>query len=117
MSFIQTNEITGKPYVAGWFLADAEDCTRLTRQALAKDGTAAADGSKYIPAGTVYPSNDEYAEGIIYEDVDVSTGDMPCSLVVKGVVYEDRLPEALDSDAKTALIAKGFTFISEGGNE
>ena len=117
MSFIQRNEIAGRPYAAGWFLADPENCVRLTAQALATKGTTAADGSKYIPMGTVYPSNDNKAEGIIYEDVDVSTGDMPCSLVIRGTVYEDRLPVALDSDAKTALIAKGFAFISEGGNE
>lgn len=116
MSFIQRNETVGRPYAPGWFLADPENCVRLTAQALATKGTTASDGTKYIPMGTVYPSNDNKAEGIIYEDVDVTTGDMPCSLVVKGIVLEDRLPVSIDSDAKTALVAKGFVFI-EGGEE
>ncbi len=61
--------------------------------------------------GTVYPANDETAIGIVYEDVEVTWGDEPGSVVTRGTVYEDRLPVELDSDAKTALITKGFTFI------
>ena len=41
--------------------------------------------------GTIYPSNDTNAEGIVYEDIDVTTGDMPASVVLNGIVYEDRL--------------------------
>ena len=110
MSFIQKNEITGKPYEAGYFLADAENCIRLTKQAYAANGTS-ANGGKYIPMGTAYPSNDGNAIGIVYEDVDVTTGDMPCSVVVKGTVIESKLPVALETAAKNALLAKGFTFI------
>jgi hypothetical protein len=69
------------------------------------------DGTKYVKMGNIYPSNDENAEGIVYEDVEVTLGDAPGSVVTKGTVYEDRLAEALDSDAKTALIALGFKFI------
>ena len=47
----------------------------------------------------------------MYEDVEVTLGDAPGSVVTKGTVYEDRLAAALDSDAKTALIAKGFAFV------
>lgn len=108
MSFIQND--AGRVYAPGYFLASA-DCARISGTALAANGTSAADGSKYIKMGTVYPSNDNKAEGIIYEDVDVSAGDAPCSVVIKGVVYEDRLPVDLVSDAKTALIAKGFQFL------
>ena len=55
--------------------------------------------------------------GFVYEDVDVSTGDMPCSVVVKGVVYENRLPAELTEAAKEALQAKGFVFLTEGGED
>jgi hypothetical protein len=41
--------------------------------------------------GTAYPSNDANAIGLTYEDVDVTTGNMPGSVVTKGIVYEDRL--------------------------
>ena len=95
MSFIG-NIKEGQTYAPGWFLAH-EECERKTRQIAQEGATTATDGSKYVKMGTVYPSNDAQAEGIVYEDVDVTTGDMPGSVVLKGVVYEDRLPEAVDT--------------------
>lgn len=109
MSFVTTNKAAS--YNPGWFLADAEGCTRLTHQMKQSDATTAANGSKYIPMGTVYPSNDGSAIGIVYEDVDVTGGDMPGSVVTRGMVYADRLPVAIDPAAKTALEALGFVFI------
>lgn len=103
MSF-KANE-TGKGWEAGYFLADAENCTRITTTIKANHSQVVtrADGSKYVPAGAVIPSNDAYAKGILYEDIDVSTGDMPGSIVTDGVVYEDRLPAAIESAAESAL--------------
>lgn len=109
MSFI--GKTTGIGFEPGWFLAHDEDCHRETRQIAQEGATSLEDGTKIVKMGTVYPSNDEHAEGIVYEDVEVTSGDMPGSVVTKGTVYEDRLAEALDSDAKTALIALGFSFI------
>lgn len=90
MSFIAESQGVG--YEPGYFLAH-EECTRKTREfaqnsALVK---TAENGSKYVPMGTAYPTNDGNAIGITYEDVDVTTGDMPGSVVTKGEVYEDRL--------------------------
>lgn len=110
MSFIGSVE-QGKTYAPGWFLAH-EECERKTRQISAEGATTADNGGKYVKMGTVYPANDATAEGIVYEDVDVTTGDMPGSVVLKGVVYEDRLPVAIATAAKTALEAKGFTFVA-----
>lgn len=109
MSFIG-NTIKGKVYAAGYFLAH-EECERKTRQATQAMAVTTDKGGKYVPMGTVYPSNDGNAEGIVYEDTDVTFGDMPCSVVLSGSVYEDRLP-ALSSEAKTALQAKGFKFVT-----
>lgn len=109
MSFIGTPE-QGIVYAPGYFLAH-EECERKTRQ-IAQSGATNVNGRKYVKMGTVYPANDATAEGIVYEDVDVTTGNMPGSVVVKGVVYEDRLPVAIAQTAKTALTAKGFTFIA-----
>lgn len=110
MSFIgKTNGIGFEP---GWFLAHDEDCHRETRQIAQEGATTLADGTKLVKMGTVYPSNDEHAEGIVYEDVEVTLGDAPGSVVTKGTIYEDRLPVALDTDAKTALAALGFAFIA-----
>ena len=90
MSFIGDVK-EGHVYAPGWFLAH-EECERKTRQIAQEGATTAPNGSKYVKMGTVYPSNDDQAEGIVYEDVDVTTGDMPGSVVLKGVVYENRLP-------------------------
>lgn len=90
MSFIYESE-KGTKYEAGWFLAEDEPVTRETRTILQEGATTASNGSKYVPMGTIYPSNDANAIGIVYEDVDVTSGDMAGSVVTKGVVYEDRL--------------------------
>lgn len=110
MSFIGAKE-QGVVYAPGWFLAH-EECERKTRQISQTGATARADGAKVVKMGTPYPANDATAVGIVYEDVDVTTGNMPGSVVLKGVVYEDRLPVALEEAAKTALEAKGFTFVT-----
>lgn len=111
MSFIDKTK-EGIVYAPGWFLAH-EECVRKTREATQELATTAEDGTKYVKMGTPYPSNDANIEGIIYEDVDVSTGNMPCSVVLQGVVIESRLPVKLASAAKTALEGKGFTFVTE----
>ena len=112
MSFINRDATVGKVYAPGYFL-DHEECERKTREIPQSMATTAPDGSKYVPMGTIFPSNDGNAEGIVYEDVDVTSGNMPGSVVLSGVVIDDRLPVALDASAKTALEAKGFTFVSE----
>lgn len=107
MSFIGNVE-QGKVYAPGWFLAH-EECERKTREMTTAMATTAANGAKYVPMGTPYPSNDKDCIGFVYEDVDVSTGNMPGSVVLSGVVYEDRLPVTLAAGAKSALAAR-FSF-------
>ena len=83
------------------------------RQIAQSGATTAANGSKYVKAGTFYPANNSSTvEGIVYEDVDVTTGDMPGSVVLKGVVYLDRLPASPASGVQAALEAKGFKFVT-----
>lgn len=110
MSFIQHDPLNTL-YQPGLFLASG-DCRRETCEVAQNHAQVVtkADGSKYVPAGAVVPSNDGNAKGILYEDVDVSTGNMPGSLVTEGVVYEDRLPASVQSSAKAVL--PGITFIS-----
>lgn len=108
MSFNQNTN--GRVYAPGWFLAE-EECSRETAQISASHSQAVTIGAtKIVPAGAVIPANGSTAKGILYEDVEVTTGDMPGSIVTKGVIYEDRLPASMDSDAKTALT--GITVIS-----
>lgn len=112
MSFITASN-KGKIFAPGWFLADGENCERKTREMKQEGATADGNGGKYVPMGTIYPSNGANAEGIVYEDVDVTSGNMPGSVVLRGTVYENRLPVSLESAAKTALEAKGFKFVTE----
>ena len=102
MSFNQNSN--GRGYAPGYFLADA-DCDRETVQVDATHSQVVtlANGCKIIPAGAVVPSNDGYAKGILYEDVEVTTGPMPGSLVTRGAVYEDKLPAAIESTAEAVL--------------
>lgn len=103
MSFIAN--ANGKEFLAGHFLLDDEECLRVTKTISASHAQVVtrADGSKYVPAGAIFPSNSSSATGIVYEDIDVTAGDAPGSVVVKGVVVESALPTAIGSDAKTAL--------------
>ena len=104
---------TGKMWEAGWFLLHDEECTRLTKTIPANHAQVktADDGSKYVPMGAIYPSNDANAIGIVYENIDVSTGAMAGSVVTAGTVYLDRLPVAPVAAAKTALEGLGFKFL------
>lgn len=104
MSFIQHDPLNTF-YQPGWFLAVA-NCIRQTVQVAHNHSQVVtkADGSKYVPAGALISG-----VGLLYEDVDVSTGDMPGSVVTEGTVYEDRLPASYDSTAKAGI--PGITFI------
>ena len=113
MAFIGATKY-GTTYGSGYFLAQGdEEVTRETREVPQSLGTNVGDGTKYVKMGTPFPSNDGNCEGLLYEDTDVTVGNMPASVVTKNAqVYEDRLPVALDASAKTALAAKGFQFIA-----
>jgi hypothetical protein len=107
MSFIESK--TDAPvYAPGYFLA-SEDCKRITTE-IAQSGATTVGTAKVVKSGTVYPSNDGNAIGIVYEDVDVTSGDMAGSIVTDGVIYEDRLPASVESSAKAVLT--GIRFIS-----
>lgn len=117
MSFIGAVK-QGTTYAPGFFLAQGdEEVIRETREIAQNDAAVVttADG-KYVPMGTLYSKTVEGTTeyiGLLYEDVDVTSGNMPGSVVTgNAVVYEDRLPASLASAAKTALAAKGFTFIA-----
>lgn len=108
MSFIAKSQGTG--YEPGYFL-DHEECTRKTREIPQSMAVTAANGAKYVPMGTIYPSNDENAEGIVYEDVDVTNGNMPGSVVTDGFVIKDRLPVAPTTAAGGSL--SGIKFVEK----
>ena len=110
MSFIG-EAVQGKTYAPGWFLAHAE-CKRETRQisSSGEDVVTTADGGKYVPMGSIYRDGQGHAVGFVYEDVDVTYGDMPGSVVTRGVVYADRVFGVENEDLET-LAASGFSVV------
>lgn len=109
MAFIHRNENVGKVYAPGYFLADAEHCTRETRTIKQTDASVktADNGGKYVPMGATYKDGDTVV-GVVYEDVDVTSGDMPGSVVTAGTIIKDRL---VTPDDAAALKTAGFTVI------
>lgn len=63
-----------------------------------------------VPAGTVFPSNNANAIGIVYEDVEVKEGSKAASVICAGYIYKDRLPTAPASNALSALKDRGLVF-------
>lgn len=119
MSFIQRDEYTGKAYAPGFFLADNEHCTRVTKTIKADDKSVqtADNGGKYVPMGATYKETagdgetaTEKVVGVVYEDVDVSFGDMPGSVVTAGTIYKNRLVTPDDAEELAKI---GFTIIDE----
>lgn len=74
--------------------------------------TADAMGNKVVPAGTIVPSNDANAIGILSEGVDVTMGDHEGSVIVAGRIIEANLPVVPVTAAKSALQASGIVFVS-----
>lgn len=112
MSF-KYGDINGQVYAPGWFLAH-EECERKTKEIAQNHAqVVTSNGTKHVPMGAFWPANDSSTvKGIVYEDVDVTSGAMPGSVVLKGTVYLDRLPAAPESGVQSALEGLGFTFIS-----
>ena len=103
MSF--TSSLTGTTFEAGFFVVDDEACLRETTTVSAEHAQKVTRNNRAIvPMGAIIPANDATAKGILYEDIDVTDGDAPGSIVTRGVIYGDRLPAALESAAATALV-------------
>lgn len=67
-------------------------------------GLAVLENGRYIvKAGTIYPSNDADAEGVILNDYDVTDGDAHMAVVYHGFVKQEALPEEPTALAVTAL--------------
>ncbi|KEF40418.1 hypothetical protein M670_00444 [Schinkia azotoformans MEV2011] len=84
--------------------------------------TANAEGKKIVPAGTIVgggflasesvmavKKNDAAAEGVLFNDVDVTYGPAPGAAMIHGFVALDKLPEVPTAEAIAAL--KQITFL------
>lgn len=105
----------GYGWNAGHFLAPGSDetCLRETMTIAANHAQAVTreDGRKVVPAGAVIPANGATAKGILFEDIDVTEGAKPGSVVTAGTIYGNRLPATLDEAAASALT--GIKVITE----
>lgn len=94
MSFIGDVK-KGTTYAPGYFLAHNDEGVVRETKEIAQNSAlvvTSENGTKHVPMGTAYPTNDGNAIGILYEDVDVTVGNMPGSVVTGNAeVYEDRL--------------------------
>ena len=105
MSYINVEKYDEMPQ----FLASSVGLRQSTQQIPQSMGVQ--DGNKKIvPAGTMFPSNDASAVGVIFEPVDVTKGDHAGSVVIGGHLYGNRLPAAPAAAAKAALQANGLYF-------
>ena len=71
------------------------------------------EGKKIVPKGSLLDAagtikNDATVVGVLGEDVDVTNGPQPGSLIVEGYILKDRLPVAPEETAVGAL--KKITF-------
>lgn len=83
-------------------------------------GVAAnADGKKIVPKGTIVGGgvladptvkvtvqNDADAEGVLFNDADVTDGPVGCAMLIHGFPALDKLPAAPTPEAKTALAGR-----------
>lgn len=69
---------------------------------------ALANDDNIVVAGTIFPSNNANATGIVLHDVDVSGGNQPIVVMVEGHVYADRLPVTASTEVQSALKNIGF---------
>lgn len=110
MAFIQNSNGDNRPNFLESEKALVLDTFNISGSTGKKDG-----GYMIVPTGTVYPTDNENAIGIVFENVDVTGGDAPGSVLVKGRVLENNL--AISAAAKNALIKKGIVFVSAPGEE
>lgn len=58
------------------------------------------EGDRFIiKAGTIYPSNDYKAIGVVLQDYDVTESDASMAIVLHGFIREDRLPVRPSAEA------------------
>ena len=106
MAFNKTEQITSGANI----LASEVGLVLETFQA--EQSMAVADGNKKVlKKGTIVPTNDASAKGIVFEDVDMTDdAKRPVSIIVAGRVIEANLGVEVNTDAKTALNKSGVVF-------
>lgn len=66
------------------------------------------NGRKYVPAGTVYPTNDAKAIGVTIDDVYVDHNPALVGVIRAGWLLKDKLPVTPTSEAMAAMTSIHF---------
>jgi prophage protein len=74
------------------YVSIARKATKATK-ATEAGGMVVKEGDRFIiKAGTIYPSNDNKAIGVVLQDYDVTESDVSMAIVLHGFIRADRLP-------------------------
>lgn len=74
------------------YVSIARKATKPTK-ATEASGMIVKEGDRFIiKAGTIYPSNDNKAIGVVLQDYDVTESDASMAIVLHGFIRVDRLP-------------------------
>lgn len=67
---------------------------RKAKKATVANGMVTKKGDRFIiKAGTIYPSNDDNAIGVVLQDYDVTESDASMAIVLHGFIRADLLPD------------------------
>lgn len=81
-------------------LAMPDHYVSIARRATKTDDMVVKKGDRFIiEAGTIYPSNDNKAIGVVLQDYDVTESDASMAIVLHGFIRADRLPTTPTSGA------------------
>lgn len=87
---------------------------RHAKAASGSEGLAVLQEGRYVvKAGTIYPSNDSNAVGIVLNDYDVTDGDATLAVVIHGFIKTASLPAIPVANALAAM--KQLTFLPIAG--
>lgn len=107
MKVVET--VYGAP--AKQILATPDHYVAIARKCDKQSGLATVEDGRYIvKAGTIYPSNDASATGVVLNDYDVTDGEVAMAVVVHGFVQKSKLPAEPAEAAVAAL--KQITFLA-----
>lgn len=90
---------------------------RMAAKATETSGMVVKEGDRFIiKAGTIYPSNDNKAIGVVLQDYDVTESDASMAIVLHGFIRLDCLPispseEALKNLRMIYFLKKDMTIL------
>ena len=77
---------------------------RMAKKAEAIGDMVVKEGDRFIiKAGTIYPSNDDKAIGVVLQDYDVTESDASMAIVLHGFIRADCLPSGPTKEALKSL--------------